>query len=129
MDLDGWSPTFVSCELKKNDSPHLYVRVDDWALDPTAEQFGARRPLAFRIGSRADAVYEAGPPWTLSEAEIVENLADEVAWQLPHPEGDDWRSATLEALLTAVGLARKIPLVSAAAEARAAELRADYPMY
>jgi hypothetical protein len=122
LELDGWSPTFVSDQQW----PHLFVRVGDWGLDPTSEQFGGEGFLVFQIGSEDDR-YEPTGEWTLREEEIISKLGEDLASWLPHPEGDDWRSDAIEPLLAGVGLARQLPAVWAAAAAHAAERRAAHP--
>jgi hypothetical protein len=121
LDLDGWSPTLVSCTWRGG--AHHYVRVDDWALDPTAEQFGAGEPLVFEIGS-TDNEYFSESAWgvTPCEGEVVSELGFWLARQLPHPDGDDWRRDTIAPLLRAVGLTRLLPAVEEAAEGYAAEI-------
>src|SRR5512132_2700750 len=82
LELCRWSPTFVSCTWRG--WPHLYVRVDNWALDPTTEQFGGGGPLVFQIGSSDDDyVAEPGGGETLCEAGIGSKLAFRLARDLP----------------------------------------------
>jgi hypothetical protein len=76
LDLDGWSPTLVSCTWRGG--AHHYVRVDDWALDPTAEQFGAGEPLVFEIGS-TDNEYFSESAWGVTPCERRGRLG---AWLL-----------------------------------------------
>jgi hypothetical protein len=101
---------------------HLYVRIDDGALDPTTEQFAHGRPVVFRIWS-VDDDYVVKSTFTLSEAGIVSQLGHRLAGKRPSSEGADWRRDAIEPLLGAAGLPRLLPAVVDAAEDRVAELR------